>query len=305
MNLTDIRHGTPEWHAIRAKTITGTDVSAILGNAKWKTPLDIWSRIVLETKREELKSAFLDWGNAMEPVAAAKYEEQQGIAIERTDRFAIHESMPYFGCSPDGFLEDPFLEGTGLAEIKCPSFHVRDEYADGVFPIYYVNQLEANLCVTGLKWGVLIALLAPMSPTDDLIVTKVVQLSDERRAEIESTVAAWHKRHIVNEEQPDAIFRDEEYLRKLHPDDEPRTVLLTPELLQAAEEREALLAEVKAKKEAADNIKARLMQNMKSAAWASNEDGSVAFSFRTAKNGVRPLKSIKKLPKAAPLPQAS
>ena len=305
LNLTDIRHGTPEWRARRRRAISGTDVPAILGNSKWKTPLSVWSRIVMDQGGDSESSAFMRWGNLMEGSAAAEYEQQTGIAIQRLDRLAQHPTLPFLVSSPDGFVEDPFREGRGVAEIKCPSFYTRDEWGDGLAPEHYVNQVEANLCTMGLRWGVLIALLPPMSPDDSLIVTKVIELSNERRDEIESTIAAWWERHVVREEQPDAIFRDEEYLRNLHPNDEPRTVLLDGPLLDAAREREALIADIKAKEEEANNIKARLIQGMGSAAWATTPDRDLTYSFRTAKNGVRPLKSIKKLPKAAPAPQAS
>ena len=305
MNYTDIRHGTEEWRAARRKAITGTDVPSIIGNSKWKTPLSVWSRIVLDQGDRVEETAFMRWGNALEGVAASEFERLTGMAVERNDRLARHPKLPYFIGSPDGVVTDPLREDPGVIEFKAPSMFTRDEWSEGDAPAFYVNQLEAYLCITGLRWGSLCAILPPARADDELIVTTHVELTDERRSEIERTVQEWWERHVVREEQPDAIHRDEEYLRRLHPDDEPRTVLLEGELRAAVEEREALLAEVKAKKEQADDIKARLIQNIGSAAWATTGDDGRAYSFRTNKAGRRSLRSIPHLPKAAPMPEAS
>lgn len=302
LNLTDIRHGTPEWHAARSKAITGTDVPAILGNSKWKTPLDVWTRVLGLDSAERHETAFMRWGNLVESIAASEFESITGMAVTRNDRLAVHPRIPHFIGSPDGFAQDAITGESIVLEFKAPSAYTRDEWAEDKAPEFYVNQLEAYLCITGLSRGVLCALLPPMAPDDELIVTKVVTLTPSRRDEIEGAIVDWWERHIINEEQPDAVHRDEEYLRKLHPNDEPRTALLDPAL--ASEYAKAAEAAKKAD-EAMRDAKARVIQQIGNAAWAATEDGGHAFSFKTSKRGTRSLRSVPQLPKAAPQPRTA
>lgn len=302
-HLTDIRHGTPAWHKRRKASITCTDLPAILGHAKWRSPLDIWSKIILETPIEAKESAFMDWGNALEPIAAAQFEKVTGMPVTRNDRLAVHPRLPFFVGTPDGFFEDSLSGTMSVLEIKAPSHFTRDQWAEGVAPDYYVAQVEGQLLITGLSRGCLCAILPPMRNDDELIVTTTITMSEERRAYLETTLEEWHHRHIILEEQPDAIGRDEAYLRGLHPEDEPSTYLIEGRLEDAMRRREERLADEKSAKADADDLKALLLQHMKSNAWAATEDREIVYAWRTNKAGKRVLRRIPELPKAAPRPE--
>jgi len=300
-NLTDIVHGSAEWHDIRRKAITGTDLAAVLGLPAYRTALDIYYRVLeLGGGRVDEENAFMRWGNVMEPVAAQQFEVATGMPVDLNSRLAIHPDIPYLMGSPDGFVTDPMTGEVCIWEGKAPSFYTRDQWAPGVCPEHYIHQVEAYLAICGLRRGFVCALMPPAAREDDLTQSTEVIVTDERRREIEDAVRSWWQRHIIDEVEPVAVSRDESFLRELHPDDEPRTVTLP---IEEAGAYVAAKTQADTAKDAEKAAKARLIQRMGSAAWGSTEDGAHAFSFRTNKRGVRSLRAIPQLPKAAPSPE--
>lgn len=51
-----------EWLKNRQTGIGGSDVAAILGLSKWKTPLDVYNDKIAENPVEE-SNASIEWGN--------------------------------------------------------------------------------------------------------------------------------------------------------------------------------------------------------------------------------------------------
>jgi exodeoxyribonuclease (lambda-induced) len=86
-------------------------------------------------------------GIEREPLGIAAYESEEGLMVD-TIGFALHDSIPRFGCSPDGLVGDE-----GLIELKCPLAGTHLQYIlDGVIPDLYLSQIRAQLCVTGRAW---------------------------------------------------------------------------------------------------------------------------------------------------------
>lgn len=305
--VTDIRHGSPEWHEARAKCITcSSDVPAILGASSFSTPYDVWMRLVLGQGGNFGGNSFTRWGTLLEPIAAQAYEEETGRRVIPNDRWLTSWKYPWLAGTPDGFLEpDPFSgseAGPGVIEFKAPGPWSLDQWAEGQAPGYYVAQLRGYLALTGLRWGVLCAILPPTSHDAPLIATTYVELSDEERLELLHTLERWHERHVLGEEQPPAIAADLPTIRDMHPDDEQRVHVFEDDTLAtwvAAKE------EADAAKRRADDLKARVAQAMGGAAWGTTPDGELNISHRTNARGAKALKTLRALPKGAPAPEVS
>lgn len=82
-----------------------------------------------------------------EPDGIAAYEREEQCIVEPIG-FALHDTVPRFGCSPDGLVG----EGGGL-ELKCPKASTHLQYIlDGVIPEQYILQIDSALSVTGRAW---------------------------------------------------------------------------------------------------------------------------------------------------------
>lgn len=87
------------------------------------------------------------WGIEQEAAAAERYEEVTGTLVQKCG-FALHETIPYLGASPDRLVGND-----GLAEIKCPTTATFVEWkAAGVVPDQHKPQMLLQLCVTQRAW---------------------------------------------------------------------------------------------------------------------------------------------------------
>lgn len=138
-----------EWRIERNKSIGGSDVAAILGISKWKSPAAVYvekAGIDDQTTKKDAPSAVMEFGNMMEPVIAERFkEEHPDILVRRAnailrpiDRPWAHASLDYECREPDGKW--------GVLEIKCAASEA--EWKDGVVA-YYMVQGQHYLSVTG------------------------------------------------------------------------------------------------------------------------------------------------------------
>jgi predicted phage-related endonuclease len=149
------QHSEP-WHLIRAGKVTGTRFATMMMGVSTKGYTDLVKELAVEiiTGAPEDSGYTNEWmqrGTELEPMAALEYESLFGISvgecgfIEPDDD---HEFFGFIGISPDRLLPDE-----GLLEIKCPKQTTHLGYIDAnVLPYEYINQVQGQLYVSGLKY---------------------------------------------------------------------------------------------------------------------------------------------------------
>lgn len=161
MNFTvfDVEQRSPEWAALRAGLVTGSEAGPIIavrkkGSGELKARADLRHQIVCEilTGRPSPKafreSAAMTHGVEAEPDAVAAYEAATGQIVHRVG-FIRHNTMRA-GCSPDGYIG----QWAGVIETKCPDSTTHLEYLLGdVIPDAYLGQLIHTLWLTGSEWA--------------------------------------------------------------------------------------------------------------------------------------------------------
>lgn len=100
-----------EWHTARKAGIGGSDIAAILGLSKWRTPRDVWKD---KTGRgQDRSSDAMEWGKRLEAAVLEKFADNHGTV----ERFPLlpamhrHKGVPIAFASLDGMLRLP--DGTG------------------------------------------------------------------------------------------------------------------------------------------------------------------------------------------------
>ena len=149
-----IEQGTPEWHQLRLGKVTASRVADIL--AKTKTGpsasrqnylIELALQRVTGSTEPSYSSPSMEWGTKTEPQARVAYEVKSGNFVDQV-AFIDHPSIEWFGCSPDGLVND-----RGLIEIKCPNSATHWEYFKAKKPPQkYVIQMQAQMSVTGRDW---------------------------------------------------------------------------------------------------------------------------------------------------------
>lgn len=153
--ILDVEQGTDKWAAIRCGRITASRAADVIATTKKGEAAgrrDYRTEILVERLTnvpvQQYVSKEMLWGLEQEPFARAAYELHEGIFVDQVG-FVVHPLMPYFGCSPDGYVGDK-----GMWQGKCPSTttHLR-WLMDETIPIEHVPQLLAELaCNPDREW---------------------------------------------------------------------------------------------------------------------------------------------------------
>lgn len=147
----DCEQGTDEWLTARLGIVTGTGFENIVtaGGKKSGSQIKYMAELIEESilglPEKSFKSADMERGNELEPLARMAYEFETGYSVQQVGGVYLDENREVM-VSPDGLI--PELR-KGL-EIKCPKMSTHIQYIlEGGLPSKYVIQVQANLWVTG------------------------------------------------------------------------------------------------------------------------------------------------------------
>lgn len=140
--------GSEAWLEQRRKGIGGSDVAAIMGLSRWRSPYETWceKRGLVEPDDISDKPAVY-WGNVLEPIVGEEYARRHpDRKVKRLNAVARSIERPWAQASLDYEVKDPEL-GWGVLEIKTAGLRSADEWEDGV-PLFYLTQVAHYMDVT-------------------------------------------------------------------------------------------------------------------------------------------------------------
>ena len=131
--LGDFTPADQEWHDLRMKGITGTDVGAILGVSPFSSAYKIWAIKTGQITDEVKQNQSMRLGQLMEPALLQLFkEEHPELQVHEVGTYA-HEDYPFMIANPDGLaVEDDKL---WIVEIKTSR-----KYWDEI-PRHYIAQV--------------------------------------------------------------------------------------------------------------------------------------------------------------------
>lgn len=157
INTTEMSH--EEWLETRRIGIGGSDVPAILGFDKYRTPLDVYNDKVSDTIIEKNMTAKMKAGLKLEDVIAEWFSEETGYKVLKDNKIRIHKHIPFFIANIDRLIVGHNGEGSGVLEIKTTSGYIAKNWDAGDVPLNYYSQLQHYLNVTGYKYGYIAVLI--------------------------------------------------------------------------------------------------------------------------------------------------
>lgn len=141
----------------RRKTgIGGSDVAAVLGLSKWKTPYQLWLDKTSDNVVEE-ESEILHFGQVLEQVVADEYARRNHVKVQRRNRSYRHPEHPEL----IGNI-DRYIVGGGILECKTAdkfTAHLWGENNSDEIPDYYLVQVQHYMHVTGYHEAALAVLI--------------------------------------------------------------------------------------------------------------------------------------------------
>ena len=134
------------WLAARQTGIGGSDIAAVLGLSKWKTPLQIYRE-----KRGEIPGApdndAMRWGRYLEPVVRQAYADETGREVRVPTDMLRHPKHPFMVANLDGFTDDERIFEAKTAR----SSDGWGEPGSDQIPQPYLLQVQHYMEVTGYR----------------------------------------------------------------------------------------------------------------------------------------------------------
>lgn len=99
-----------EFLAERLKGIGGSDVAAILGLSKYKSPYQLWLE---KTGRDssDIQSEPAYWGTALEDLVAKEFSKRTGLKVQRVNQQLVHPDFDWVRANIDRAIVNPEISG--------------------------------------------------------------------------------------------------------------------------------------------------------------------------------------------------
>ena len=183
---------TEEWFEARLGCVTASRTADVMAKTKSgysASRANYMAELICERLTGERQAGFssaaMQWGIETEPQARMAYEIMTGATVIETG-FVLHPTIPGFGASPDGLIDD-----NGLVEIKCPNTatHIETLLSEGV-QNKYITQMHVQMLCTGRDWCDFVS-FDPRLPVELQMFIKRVEFDKELADEIVTEVQAF------------------------------------------------------------------------------------------------------------------
>lgn len=256
-----------DWLKTRKQGLGGSDISAIFGLNRWKSPVDVYlDKAGLSEPAEE--SEYMYWGAVLEEVVAREFTRRTGYKVRRRNAVLVNDDYPYLLANIDRELVG---ERVGL-ECKTASAYKAAEWEDDKVPDEYMLQVQHYMAVTGYKaWW--LAILIGGNTFRILQVDRddeIIELIKDRAQEFWET-------YIVPQVIPPLDGTSRETLLQLYPESNGETVQLTSEINRLVGQRQAINASIKALQEEKDALETKIIGAIGSAEVGESRDYTVKY----------------------------
>lgn len=199
-----------EWLKERQCGIGGSDVGAILGVNKYKTPFEVYLEKTepISEVGEQSESAY--WGDQFEEVVAKEFEKRTGKKVRRDRKHYKHKDYPYMVAN----IDRKIVGENAILECKTANQFLANEWEEDEIPASYLLQVQHYLFVTGAELGYIAVLIGGQK-----FIWKEVQRDEELiQMIIEAEKNFWK---MVQDKTPPALDGSsaaEKYLKEKYKD---------------------------------------------------------------------------------------
>ncbi|NLD47398.1 MAG: hypothetical protein GX660_09395 [Clostridiaceae bacterium] len=210
-----------EWLEYRRRGIGGSDVAAVCGLSKWKSPVEVWLDKTGQIEPAPAGEAAY-WGTLMEPIIRKEFADRTGFKIRQVNAILQHRRFPFMFANVDGIVTDPNL-GEGIFEAKTASAYRATEWEQGV-PDEYALQVQHYMAVTGLPFAWIAVLIGGnqfvwrLIERDEAVIDLLIQMESRFWKLVETGVAP----------EIDGTHASTELLNRLYPFSKSKQIIELP-----------------------------------------------------------------------------
>lgn len=245
-----------QWLEIRMMGLGGSDVGAIFGLSKYKTPFAVYQDKIGAGQPVEDNLA-MNLGRKLEQTVADLFCETTGMQVAHYPYMLSHKQYPHMMANLDRLVLDD--DGNVVAGLECKtalSIGGAAQWAEDAVPYSYLLQCYHYMIVTGLKrWYI-----AAITAGPKFVYHEIVLDEDIVTSIVEKELEFWQR---VIKHDPPMVTGDDIYLieQSFVPAIDHASVLALPESAASfITEYQQASTEEKEAKGRKDNAKAQLCQ---------------------------------------------
>ncbi|WP_047150995.1 YqaJ viral recombinase family protein [Aneurinibacillus tyrosinisolvens] len=241
-----------EWEQWRRGGISGSDIGAICGVDKWRSPIAVYLEKIGQLPERE-DNEYMYFGRLLEEVVADEFSRRTGYKIQRRNAILQHPQNKWAIGNIDRLILDA-ERGNGVLEVKTASEFVRKEWEDDNIPEAYQLQLQWYLYITGLTWGAFAVLIG-----GNKFRYKIIERDEELIELMVRICKNFWENHVLAGIPPllDGSEASTELLNRMYPEGEADGKTVLPdeaeELIAMWEEANQDLEEATRRKREAEN----------------------------------------------------
>lgn len=231
----------------RKSGIGGSDVAAVLGVSKWKTPYQLWLDKTSDTVTEK-ESELLHFGQVLEQVIADEYARRNNVKVLRRNQMYRHTEHPELIANIDRYIV-----GGKILECKTCNAFASAKFGEGgdEVPDEYLLQVQHYMHVTGYHSADLAVLIGG----NEYRQFSLTYDADLAHYAADKCVAFWHD-YVVPQVPPPATANDD--LVRYYNSKAGATITATEEIAELVDEYKRIKAVEKDAKADLDAIATKI-----------------------------------------------
>jgi putative phage-type endonuclease len=271
-----------EWLDWRRKGLGGSDVAAICGMSRYKSPMEVYLDKLGEIPPLE-DNPKMKAGRILEPIIADWFAEDTGYKVQRQNWMFQHKDHPFMLANIDRWL--PGLNA-GL-ECKNTAEYCRSDWEGTQAPTEYILQCNHYMAVTGAERWFIAVLIGGWD-----FQWKVIERDDSLIQNLITVESDFWNDNVLAKIPPAFSHQDTDYLKETYKDSIADSSLDLPEEAYPIMEtyydaKKAKQAAEMAEETAKNQIKG-IMGHKERAYW----QGELAFTWKANKKGIRSFRAV-------------
>lgn len=203
----------------RKTGLGSSDIAAILGLSKYKSPLDVYLDKTGDDT-DNISNELIYWGNRMEPIIADEYSRRKGVELIEPTEIVRHHEKDFLIANVDRLTVD----GAGIIECKTASAFIASTWGDegtDQIPDAYLLQVAHQSKVYESR-GIQFVDIAVLIGGNDFRIYRYIPNAD-LESRIEAAATSFWNNHVLKKIPP--APRTEKDFKTLYPQDNMNDVV--------------------------------------------------------------------------------
>ena len=268
-----------DWLTFRKGGIGGSDVPAILGISRFKTPYDVWlDKTSPDTNR--IDNPRMKAGRILEDAIANWWAEDFQFQVRRDNKIRVHPTIPFLIGDIDRTIISP-ERGMGILEAKNTTSWTYNQWKENGISMEYYFQIQHYFSVMPqANWGAAAILV-------DGWMLQSIDLEPNREviSELEEKLVSFWENHVVKMVPPEPI--NSEDIKKMFPVASPLTSIVADDMVGAqVKDLMGVKAQIKTLEEAEGGLTVKIQNYMRGYESLVDKDTTPIATWRQDKDGV-------------------